>query len=282
VFGPGGRLTPVLAGGSTTGVQQSNLAKLCAPPAKRGFGKAWAGIFIFYIVLCILTAGVALIGLPLFILVVIGMGVAEAKHAKWNTDEWPTLHAAWQRKWVCLRCHRQYEPQNLSGNVAADVPPAVPQLVGSAAQSGKDVLPAAAGTKKKLPKAFTGCLMVGGVVFLLLVIVGAIVGPPDKSRTSPQPTTPPSSESSWSWFSKITEANYEKLSTGMSLAQVTAILGKPTDEVTSTSSSPGVDLGQGNYVPSMTATVHTWHSGSSTIVIEFMNDQLVSKTKAGF
>jgi len=97
----------------TTGVQQTKLAAQCAPPPLRGLGKAWDGVIGSYIVLCFLTGGLLLIAFPIFVIVMIGMGVAESKHRAFNRIEWPKLNAAWERMWVCQKCHHQFDPGNI-------------------------------------------------------------------------------------------------------------------------------------------------------------------------
>jgi hypothetical protein len=63
---------------------------------------------------------------------------------------------------------------------------------------------------------------------------------------------------------KITQENFEKIKTGMSLAQVTAILGSPTE-------SSSVD------VAVFSGTVSKWKAGDVTITIQFVNSKVVAK-----
>jgi outer membrane protein assembly factor BamE (lipoprotein component of BamABCDE complex) len=63
---------------------------------------------------------------------------------------------------------------------------------------------------------------------------------------------------------KISQANFEKIQTGMSLAQVTAILGEPTE-------SSSVD------VAVFSGTVSKWRAGGITITIQFVNGKVVAK-----
>ena len=65
--------------------------------------------------------------------------------------------------------------------------------------------------------------------------------------------------------SKISLANFEKIKTGMSLAEVTAILGEPTG-------SKGVDVGV------FSGTSATWKSRQGTITVQFVNGNVVAKT----
>jgi hypothetical protein len=64
--------------------------------------------------------------------------------------------------------------------------------------------------------------------------------------------------------SKISQENFEKIQTGMPLAQVTAILGEPTE-------SSSVD------VAVFSGTVSKWRAGGVTITIQFVNGKVVAK-----
>lgn len=64
--------------------------------------------------------------------------------------------------------------------------------------------------------------------------------------------------------SKISQENFEKIQTGMPLAQVQAILGEPTE-----SSSLDVAVFSG--------TVSKWKAGDVTITIQFVNGNVVAK-----
>jgi outer membrane protein assembly factor BamE (lipoprotein component of BamABCDE complex) len=63
---------------------------------------------------------------------------------------------------------------------------------------------------------------------------------------------------------KISQENFEKIKTGMSLAQVTAILGEPTE-------SSSVD------VAVFSGTVSKWKAADVTITIQFVNGKVVAK-----
>ncbi len=63
---------------------------------------------------------------------------------------------------------------------------------------------------------------------------------------------------------KLTQANFDKIQTGMTLAQVRAILGDPTE-----SHSVNVAVVSG--------TVSEWRQGEVTISIQFVNDRVVAK-----
>jgi hypothetical protein len=64
--------------------------------------------------------------------------------------------------------------------------------------------------------------------------------------------------------SRINPANFEKIQTGMTMAQVTAILGEPTE-------SSSVD------VAVFSGTVSKWKKGDVTITIQFVNGKVVAK-----
>jgi len=64
--------------------------------------------------------------------------------------------------------------------------------------------------------------------------------------------------------SKISQENFEKIQTGMPLAQVVAILGEPTE-------SSSVD------VAVFSGTVSKWKAGDVTITIQFVNGKVVAK-----
>ena len=63
---------------------------------------------------------------------------------------------------------------------------------------------------------------------------------------------------------KISQENFEKIQTGMSMAQVTAILGPPTE-------SSSVD------VAVFSGTVSKWKAADVTITIQFVNGKVVAK-----
>ena len=64
--------------------------------------------------------------------------------------------------------------------------------------------------------------------------------------------------------SKISQENFEKIQTGMALAQVQAILGEPTE-------SSSVD------VAVFSGTVSKWQAGEVIITIQFLNGKVVAK-----
>ena len=64
--------------------------------------------------------------------------------------------------------------------------------------------------------------------------------------------------------SQISQENFEKIQTGMALAQVQAILGAPTE-------SSSVD------VAVFSGTVSKWKAADVTITIQFVNGKVVAK-----
>jgi len=64
--------------------------------------------------------------------------------------------------------------------------------------------------------------------------------------------------------SKLTEANLQKVQTGMTTSEVKAILGEPT------SSETGSALGL------ISGTTYTYHTSSSDVKISFVNDKVIA------
>ena len=63
---------------------------------------------------------------------------------------------------------------------------------------------------------------------------------------------------------QLTQENFDKVQTGMTLAQVQAILGEPTE-------SSSVD------VAVFSGTVSKWRQGDVTVTIQFVNGKVVAK-----
>jgi len=72
--------------------------------------------------------------------------------------------------------------------------------------------------------------------------------------------------------SKVTKSNLDKITNGMTLAEVEGILGKGT-ESTGASGTVGDLTGSAKSV--------TWKDGDKTITINFLNDKVVLKTSSG-
>ncbi|HSB70101.1 MAG TPA: outer membrane protein assembly factor BamE [Candidatus Methylomirabilis sp.] len=64
--------------------------------------------------------------------------------------------------------------------------------------------------------------------------------------------------------SKVTQENYAKIQSGMTQAEVKAILGEPTE-------SSSIALGP------VGGTTSTWKGSGGTITIQFMNDKVIAK-----
>ena len=64
--------------------------------------------------------------------------------------------------------------------------------------------------------------------------------------------------------SRLTQENFDKIRTGMTQAEVTAILGEPTE-------SSSVD------VAVFSGTASTWKKDGTTITIQFANSKVVAK-----
>jgi hypothetical protein len=82
--------------------------------------------------------------------------------------------------------------------------------------------------------------------------------------------------------SAVTKANYDKINTGMTEKEVTAILGAPTTESGMSASLPsagiaGLDI-QGGSVGS---TTKTWKEGNNSIVVNFVNEKVFTKFWTG-
>jgi hypothetical protein len=78
----------------------------------------------------------------------------------------------------------------------------------------------------------------------------------------------------FSCTSKISKENYEKISNGMTVSQVEAILGKGESQASS-----NVDLG--DYGGNISSEVITWQDGMDVITITFSNGQVLAKAQSG-
>ena len=68
--------------------------------------------------------------------------------------------------------------------------------------------------------------------------------------------------------SKLTQENFEKVQSGMTQAEVAAILGDPTE-------SSSIGLGP------FGGTTSTWKDGGRTITIQFVNGKVIAKVFSG-
>ena len=71
----------------------------------------------------------------------------------------------------------------------------------------------------------------------------------------------------------ISQANYDKVNTGMTLKEVEGVLGSPTKNEIAGGGVGGLAVNGGSC---------TWESGDKKIVVTFLNDKVQLKTKAGF
>jgi hypothetical protein len=78
----------------------------------------------------------------------------------------------------------------------------------------------------------------------------------------------------FSCTSKVNKENYEKISNGMTVSQVEAILGKGESQASS-----NVDLG--DYGGNISSEVITWQDGMDIITITFSNGQVLAKGQSG-
>jgi hypothetical protein len=121
-----GGLVPVLGSSNTTGVLQTQLAQHVAPPARTSALKlvlftpivgVVLGLVLWFVAgLVLFATGSKANDVPGFVLVgtfllvqVLGVLLA-VKNYQWNRNEWPGLHAAWERQWFCFRCGQSFEP----------------------------------------------------------------------------------------------------------------------------------------------------------------------------
>jgi hypothetical protein len=77
---------------------------------------------------------------------------------------------------------------------------------------------------------------------------------------------------------KVSQSNFDKVTVGMTQAEVEAILGPGTPK--STAATPGLALG-GVAIASHSAKVLQWTDGSKTIVVSFVDDKVTTKTASG-
>lgn len=72
--------------------------------------------------------------------------------------------------------------------------------------------------------------------------------------------------------SKVSQTNYDKIETGMTLAEVEDILGEGTAEASKGAGIGGVEL---------TGKKVTWESGSKSITVTFLNGKATLKNQSG-
>lgn len=106
----GGHVGIGIGDSSTSGSQQTLLARELAPPRKAEFGIAALLLVVGIIVL--VTGGSAggtptAVGVGAVLLLVGGLLAKRAND--FNTKEHPTLLATWERSFLCLRCGTRFE-----------------------------------------------------------------------------------------------------------------------------------------------------------------------------
>ena len=130
----GGGFIPVLGSSSTTGVQQTELARKTAPPDRRfeyGVGHLLLGWLVSFVLAFIVWLGgdfaLSLAGLkeagdPLpssvmwvcfgLIAILPLIAYVNGRESKeWNRTEHPKLHQEWRNRWLCLRCGESFVPR---------------------------------------------------------------------------------------------------------------------------------------------------------------------------
>lgn len=73
--------------------------------------------------------------------------------------------------------------------------------------------------------------------------------------------------------SPVTQANYKQIETGMTQAEVEAILGEGKEQVSSGGTFGGI---------TMNAEGKVWQDGNKIITVMFMNGEVQSKSQMGF
>ena len=198
-LGVGGRLAPMVGTASTKGVQMTNLAALCAPPAKPkikpsqvgglligfgGLGVIGSGLgFIYWLAqvndrgmkddIVMEGATIAVIGVVSLIVTAVSMSgpmkVANAEHEQ--------LLAAWRKRWVCHRCNHQWDTMTT---------PITPDVAGNV--TGNNVTP-----PSKARRIALGC----GISFIGVVVVLALLLMVFGKHRQSDDGTVPGSPSGW-------------------------------------------------------------------------------------
>jgi hypothetical protein len=84
--------------------------------------------------------------------------------------------------------------------------------------------------------------------------------------------------------SKITQENYDKIKTGMSLSEVEAILGEGTKEGgegENMAAQVGVDLSGGVGAQKSAITEYVWEKGDKKITVSFVQGKVSNKRSSG-
>jgi hypothetical protein len=83
---------------------------------------------------------------------------------------------------------------------------------------------------------------------------------------------------------RVTTANYDKITEGMTLGDVEAILGKgerESGDAANVAAQVGVDPNMGGQSGSGTAKPFVWEHGNKKITIHFVNDKVLTKHQIG-
>lgn len=81
--------------------------------------------------------------------------------------------------------------------------------------------------------------------------------------------------------SKVSLANYEEITVGMSFSQVESLLGSGEQEISGGTSIGASGLIEGSSDAASERQTWTWTDGDSVIVVNFINSEVVSKSKRG-
>ena len=117
-IGSGNQLTPMFGSGSTSGVQQTQMAAQCSPPVYHPpMGMMWLGSLsglIGAISLLVILGNGPHVG-SVACMVVFGgvcawaMRVFSRRNLAAAAIFNPTM-LAWRRRWICHKCHHQFDP----------------------------------------------------------------------------------------------------------------------------------------------------------------------------
>ena len=78
----------------------------------------------------------------------------------------------------------------------------------------------------------------------------------------------------------VSQSSYDKVTTGMTQAQVEAILGTGKEQTSSSMATPPMAVG-GMSVPGMSTKTLTWQDGSKSITVVFKDDKVFTKAESG-
>ena len=81
--------------------------------------------------------------------------------------------------------------------------------------------------------------------------------------------------------SKVSDENFDRITTGMTRDQVEAFMGEGEREDVSGVSISGAGIAGGSPAQPTTKTF-SWKDGQKQIIVEFKDEKVISKRKAGF